>query len=154
MTSGAGALRSCCVRTGASRCYFFFFFSSRRRHTRSLCDWSSDVCSSDLVLCEVRIERELRPGDRKTHTEILEIAASCRLGIVRGDARLEVAGLQRVATDLLEPALAFMRHLPVALLVDRVAHRKLIHRFTLGAVVVRLGERRGAAALSCASSQH
>src|SRR5260221_9697881 len=28
----------------------FFFFSSRRRHTRSLCDWSSDVCSSDLAL--------------------------------------------------------------------------------------------------------
>src|SRR5882672_2643008 len=26
-----------------------FFFSSRRRHTRSLCDWSSDVCSSDLI---------------------------------------------------------------------------------------------------------
>src|SRR5438034_7881565 len=24
-----------------------FFFSSRRRHTSSLCDWSSDVCSSD-----------------------------------------------------------------------------------------------------------
>src|SRR2546427_36713 len=28
----------------------FFFFSSRRRHTRFDCDWSSDVCSSDLVL--------------------------------------------------------------------------------------------------------
>src|SRR5438132_9250470 len=27
---------------------YVFFFSSRRRHTRSLCDWSSDVCSSDL----------------------------------------------------------------------------------------------------------
>src|SRR5438874_9383578 len=27
----------------------FFFFSSRRRHTRSLRDWSSDVCSSDLM---------------------------------------------------------------------------------------------------------
>src|SRR5260370_26985418 len=26
----------------------FFFFSSRRRHTRFKCDWSSDVCSSDL----------------------------------------------------------------------------------------------------------
>src|SRR5204862_2079718 len=26
-----------------------FFFSSRRRHTRSLRDWSSDVCSSDLL---------------------------------------------------------------------------------------------------------
>src|SRR5256886_2115783 len=31
-------LRTCCV----------FFFSSRRRHTRFDCDWSSDVCSSDL----------------------------------------------------------------------------------------------------------
>src|SRR5438309_9771563 len=27
---------------------FSFFFSSRRRHTRWNCDWSSDVCSSDL----------------------------------------------------------------------------------------------------------
>src|SRR5690348_17717446 len=30
--------------------FFFFFFSSRRRHTRWTGDWSSDVCSSDLVL--------------------------------------------------------------------------------------------------------
>src|SRR6266481_7377345 len=29
--------------------FFFFFFSSRRRHTRWNCDWSSDVCSSDLI---------------------------------------------------------------------------------------------------------
>src|SRR2546430_4111018 len=28
--------------------WLFFFFSSRRRHTRFDCDWSSDVCSSDL----------------------------------------------------------------------------------------------------------
>src|SRR5437762_4234464 len=27
----------------------FFFFSSRRRHTRYIGDWSSDVCSSDLL---------------------------------------------------------------------------------------------------------
>src|SRR6266480_1969358 len=32
----------------SSRLLFFFFFSSRRRHTRLTCDWSSDVCSSDL----------------------------------------------------------------------------------------------------------
>src|SRR5260221_8348792 len=32
----------------------FFFFSSRRRHTRSLCDWSSDVCSSDLAAVQGR----------------------------------------------------------------------------------------------------
>src|SRR5260370_14382055 len=30
------------------RTHFLFFFSSRRRHTRFKCDWSSDVCSSDL----------------------------------------------------------------------------------------------------------
>src|SRR5205807_4710479 len=32
-------------------CFFFcfFFFSSRRRHTRLQGDWSSDVCSSDLL---------------------------------------------------------------------------------------------------------
>src|SRR5690348_17980708 len=29
--------------------FFFFFFSSRRRHTRWTGDWSSDVCSSDLM---------------------------------------------------------------------------------------------------------
>src|SRR5205085_6128121 len=29
-----------------------FFFSSRRRHTRFDCDWSSDVCSSDLAYKE------------------------------------------------------------------------------------------------------
>src|SRR5205085_7228882 len=32
----------------------FFFFSSRRRHTRFDCDWSSDVCSSDLRLAHPR----------------------------------------------------------------------------------------------------
>src|SRR5690625_1154320 len=30
-------------------CCSFFFFSSRRRHTRWPRDWSSDVCSSDLI---------------------------------------------------------------------------------------------------------
>src|SRR5580698_11383086 len=35
---------------------FFFFFSSRRRHTRLTCDWSSDVCSSDL---DRRVDAEM-----------------------------------------------------------------------------------------------
>src|SRR5690606_39779803 len=37
--------------TFLSFCFFFFlfFFSSRRRHTRFSRDWSSDVCSSDLI---------------------------------------------------------------------------------------------------------
>src|SRR5699024_11689713 len=32
---------------------YIFFFSSRRRHTRSKRDWSSDVCSSDLISFQV-----------------------------------------------------------------------------------------------------
>src|SRR5260221_6337629 len=36
-------------------CTPLLFFSSRRRHTRSLCDWSSDVCSSDLTLPRRRL---------------------------------------------------------------------------------------------------
>src|SRR5690349_22701660 len=38
------------VPCGSHSLAFLFFFSSRRRHTRSLRDWSSDVCSSDLSL--------------------------------------------------------------------------------------------------------
>src|SRR6266568_91816 len=37
------------------RSLVFFFFSSRRRHTRWNCDWSSDVCSSDLLAILVLI---------------------------------------------------------------------------------------------------
>src|SRR5260370_1317125 len=36
-----------------------FFFSSRRRHTRFKCDWSSDVCSSDLLLDDLTVAENL-----------------------------------------------------------------------------------------------
>src|SRR5690349_23562140 len=49
-----------------------FFFSSRRRHTRSLRDWSSDVCSSDLSAAE---------RARNTHAE-----SHVRQQIERGSA--------------------------------------------------------------------
>src|SRR5690242_21470537 len=41
-----------------------FFFSSRRRHTRLTCDWSSDVCSSDL---ERGVCRNGARGHRRGH---------------------------------------------------------------------------------------
>src|SRR5690349_24904719 len=40
-----------------------FFFSSRRRHTRSLRDWSSDVCSSDLIVAPPRDGEAVVRGD-------------------------------------------------------------------------------------------
>src|SRR5205085_4192113 len=48
---------------------FFFFFSSRRRHTRFDCDWSSDVCSSDLTgrsRAALAAEQVARVGDRES----------------------------------------------------------------------------------------
>src|SRR5438270_11778313 len=39
-----------------------FFFSSRRRHTRFDCDWSSDVCSSDLSSDANRSDVYVRPN--------------------------------------------------------------------------------------------
>src|SRR5437868_12527054 len=43
--------------------FFFFFFSSRRRHTRSKRDWSSDVCSSDLVLVATEVAKPAPADD-------------------------------------------------------------------------------------------
>src|SRR5438046_9311599 len=37
----------------------FFFFSSRRRHTRLVSDWSSDVCSSDLLAVIVVVDHDV-----------------------------------------------------------------------------------------------
>src|SRR5699024_11334116 len=47
-----------------------FFFSSRRRHTRSKRDWSSDVCSSDLLFqrtYHVHHGRQEKAGTGKIH---------------------------------------------------------------------------------------
>src|SRR5437879_10177637 len=54
----------------------FFFFSSRRRHTRYIGDWSSDVCSSDLIKLEnIKLEdlgRAKRVTIDKENTTIVE----------------------------------------------------------------------------------
>src|SRR5690554_7213330 len=42
-----------CWYLRVSGIFFFFFFSSRRRHTRCGRDWSSDVCSSDLMFISI-----------------------------------------------------------------------------------------------------
>src|SRR2546430_12375263 len=52
-----------------------FFFSSRRRHTRFDCDWSSDVCSSDLtgmVVGEVQEELGIPASTLSHHLEKLK----------------------------------------------------------------------------------
>src|SRR5262249_57951427 len=62
--------------------YTVFFFSSRRRHTRLVSDWSSDVCSSDLVnggdegWVSVRKATVMAHMDDDERAIILDLAAS------------------------------------------------------------------------------
>src|SRR5579862_4182783 len=55
----------------------FFFFSSRRRHTRWNCDWSSDVCSSDLAA------RGVPTGSSGTLTDEIAVYRASATGIER-----------------------------------------------------------------------
>src|SRR3712207_7007651 len=57
---------------------FFFFFSSRRRHTRYWRDWSSDVCSSDLLGEEADVAAALAErgeDDRDDREAVVEVLA-------------------------------------------------------------------------------
>src|SRR5690349_2564611 len=61
---------------------FFFFFSSRRRHTRSLRDWISDVCSSDL---DEKVQ-DSRPGEAGQVPQLRAMPAVPRLAAEDGGA--------------------------------------------------------------------
>src|SRR5689334_24219629 len=61
-----------------SCCLSFFFFSSRRRHTRWNCDWSSDVCSSDLFVVFFNAFQGVREVDRNLLNNARVLGASRR----------------------------------------------------------------------------
>src|SRR6267154_5691485 len=92
-------------------CFSRFFFSSRRRHTRWTGDWSSDVCSSDLVvldahaglaslaqetgdahrewqrLCRTRLDHESNTAAREAEREQLtwQVEELSRLALAPGE---------------------------------------------------------------------
>src|SRR6266511_4185285 len=63
----------------------FFFFSSRRRHTRFSRDWSSDVCSSDLVLGYERL-REAQERVREVRNAVAAEVRGLEAGLPDGAA--------------------------------------------------------------------
>src|SRR5699024_11930842 len=84
---------------GTGCIHVVFFFSSRRRHTRSKRDWSSDVCSSDLITLRSTKIRTLDgaltivPNSKLTSTPITNWTrmnmrlCQFKLGLLRSEER-------------------------------------------------------------------
>src|SRR6267143_3124402 len=82
---------------------YVFFFSSRRRHTRWNCDWSSDVCSSDLGRAyrkSSEIAGRMGPfaGYRPNAAAMLGVIAKHRAAVGN------IANAETVPSDLLSAA--------------------------------------------------
>src|SRR5262245_53327864 len=90
--------------------YLYFFFSSRRRHTRCLSDWSSDVCSSDLIVA--------RPEPREG-IGLIVIAAA-------GTGDLPVAEEAALVAEALGNRVERVTDCGVAGLHRLLAHRELL----------------------------
>src|SRR6266478_6960746 len=86
---------------------FSFFFSSRRRHTRFDCDWSSDVCSSDLILGTLSLGRKTVEPFDKPELALLQAAAD-QIGLALDNARLYSESLRQL--DELKRAHAQLIH--------------------------------------------
>src|SRR5260370_39566634 len=127
---------------------FFFFFSSRRRHTRFKCDWSSDVCSSDLILHVDAIidvenvvrrlrenatkpESERRPNVEVVRDATLEIRTSIVFAtVIIVLVFLPIFGLSGVEGRLLTPlAFAYIVSLSASLLVAIIVTPALASAF-------------------------
>src|SRR2546430_12141267 len=75
------------------RVVLFFFFSSRRRHTRFDCDWSSDVCSSDLGQ-QTGVDM---PGESKGLLRRLENWSAISIGSISMGQEVGVTPIQLIS---------------------------------------------------------
>src|SRR2546430_5568399 len=85
----------------------FFFFSSRRRHTRFDCDWSSDVCSSDLTVGSLVWFEAGRPKK-----------AEYRRFRIRGAPQDDFAAVHEVVTRYLGRRISEAKGLPDLVVID------------------------------------
>src|SRR5256886_2952907 len=100
---------------------FRFFFSSRRRHTRFDCDWSSDVCSSDLWKPDrfARQKKEMTMSTRMWTIRALLASAALMTALAQGQTlRFGLAE----DPDILDPTLArtFVGRIVFAALCDKL----------------------------------
>src|SRR5260370_36806303 len=92
----------------------FFFFSSRRRHTRFKCDWSSDVCSSDLVAVITADRVEQHPfGFAKDHWALKGGAADGgKVRCIRDEIAAVAALTEEIAQEAGRPIQVDYEELP------------------------------------------
>src|SRR5256886_14977363 len=125
-----------------------FFFSSRRRHTRFDCDWSSDVCSSDLFKWQEKLLKamgtpyldagQVRVVDVQPKVSVAQVIFSCGY-MQRGDILQPYQ--DRPAPPYKEPAafdhFAPVSGKPVAMVVAGKDYGQIYGK--LSAVYVNLG---------------
>src|SRR5258706_2285467 len=75
----------------------FFFFSSRRRHTRLVSDWSSDVCSSDLMSQELFRTAYAFIGHLRGGLAMATIVGCAGFGAICGSSIATAATFAKVA---------------------------------------------------------
>src|SRR5690349_23524353 len=78
--------------------FIFFFFSSRRRHTRSLRDWSSDVCSSDLLEAESEVDANFGIDEFTLEPQSPRFILALNGGLTQVQAQLQCAYGPRIMT--------------------------------------------------------
>src|SRR5947209_15475794 len=75
--------------------FCFFFFSSRRRHTRYWRDWSSDVCSSDLLEIQADSRNFIRVGENSVLKIITLRDEGIALSLSEGTATVRLSRFDR-----------------------------------------------------------
>src|SRR2546430_3550031 len=161
----------------AQRSALFFFFSSRRRHTRFDCDWSSDVCSSDVVQLHLTGGEPLLRDDLEALIEGARAVDLYTNLITSGIplsrerlARLRPLGLDNVQVSIQDVAApssdriaglrAFERKLEVARWVKELGFpltlNVVLHRENFGHIeeIVALAEALAADRLELANTQY
>src|SRR5205807_1614242 len=103
--------------------FLFFFFSSRRRHTRLQGDWSSDVCSSDLVVARprLRLAREAMAIQRLVQPGAARVSREHATGAVRAVRRWRKPDNEQTRSGIAEARYRFAPIHPVRELTLLVA---------------------------------
>src|SRR5437867_5531180 len=117
-------------------CWFTFFFSSRRRHTRSYGDWSSDVCSSDLLQQRLLAKQRSSPVLTECNPALFEFApvegrqvvAAFDGGAITSDAGALLLGETDRAIRLSERFASCFTDARMAELVEHEVHTMVLQR--------------------------